>query len=1043
MWATSGQDKRLANETERFREQGTHGRFVEHLVNFGRHVHRALISGETLDVSGLTLSLAAVGTPATRNDADYYAWKAGMDNWLGLLGDVLELLKAMGKPATLSTGDVQALARTLGYPRLLPWLEFIGTHYFEPEAAHHTLNYLESEVTGIIEPFLTRADLLSRIACIAAAVGDAERGMNLLARANANLLGHGYHKDMVLFQVLDAVQASGYRHGDLDIVSFVPLVNVITDVTDGDETDHLPIELSDHLLACRSPNFVSLYNTFIEQGRVTWSETAAGDYLGTCSSNDAAAWALAMSLVEDGLEAAKNYLNRSVEEARRSHPNKAEALEADYRNWLEIDYPPEGRKERTSRQYTEEHPTIEEVPKSWSAEELLENIANGRSDWEWSSRIATTLQDWAAGQNTPSRADMLRIADTLLADDTSWRNARIYDALQQILRRYGENERAFRALIAAQAAGSNWNSYFNEKRHSDARLEVVLSRYRNRLEEYIAASAVGNVTSYGAITITPRVVDALARGGKVELAAAITDDFVAFAHGLSGDLTLQKPAWAVGSEEAFDGLDLLLPRLGHLIPATRVRAACALADLAAQDARVPERVTLWLERESLEARQLSALMTLSLLARTAPASVARLLTRVREKLGQAGLATRWMFNELCRACHLPSMTLPPTWPVTQQIELQQSPGWFERLISHWPGVQGRVKSLTQSRPDFQTRLYHMATSLGLDKHLAEKANEAMLRNQNRGKYWQTFVQPPARDILDTAYQGVLASLVSQGVMRLANALWHAFEGFPIDTSLARLKPTPRPAWLPAPDNNGTLLTWPSAASGAISALLKWPTQDNEIPLALSFQQVQADGKIAWTTTALAFRYQFLGSVPPAREVWSELFKQLVMSTRITSHALDYPEEFHTETNIFRVGDLVVMPLVGRLFIPAGTWTPLSHLTGTFVPLLGQDIYVELEPGENPLTYVDPESDTTVMHGSWWQHGMLSGMYVNKISASANTGFVLHANASFLSNRLAESEWSLGWASHTETSIRQEYSDNERISEHYELHNVSTLIRPLS
>jgi energy-coupling factor transporter ATP-binding protein EcfA2 len=722
MWATTGQDKRLAHEAERFQEQGTHGRFLKHLVDFGKHVHRSLTSGEKFDTSTLASSLAAVGTPTNRNGADYYAWKAGMDTWLDLLGDVLELLKAVNKPATLSTDDVKSLAQALGYPRLLPWLEFTGARHFEPEAARPALNHLEVEVASIIEPLLTRADLLSRLACVAAAVGDAERTLHLLARANANLLGHGYHKDMVLFQVLDALQASGYRHGDRDVLSLAPLINVITDVTDGDETSHLPIELIDHLLACRSPRFVSLYITFIEQGRVTWSETAAGNYLDTCSSHDPTAWALAMSLVEDGLEAAKNYLSRTVDEARRSNSSNVEALETAYRDWLEVDYPPKRRKEQPRRQNTEEHPVLEEAPKRWSAEELLENIANGRFDWEWSSRTTMTLQDWAVGHNTPPRADVLRISDALLAGDASWRNARIYDALQQILRRHGENERAFRALVAAQTAGSNWNSYFNEKRHSDARLEVVLSRYRNRLEEYIAASAISSVTSYGAITITPRIVDALARGGKEDLAAAITDDFVVFARGLSGDLTLPTPTWVVESQSPFDGLDLLLPRLGHLIPTTRVRAACALADLAAQDARVPERVTLWLERESLEARQLSALLALSLLARTDPVSVARVLTRVREKLGKAGLVTRLMFNEICSDCHLPGMMLPPTWPFMQQAESQQIPAWFELLMSHWPGMQGRVKTLIQSQPNFQARLFHMATAFGLDQHLSEEVN---------------------------------------------------------------------------------------------------------------------------------------------------------------------------------------------------------------------------------------------------------------------------------------------------------------------------------
>lgn len=1039
-WSAGGRDDELRREADLLRRRGTHGRFLAHLVEFGIQVWASLRDDSVLDLAAIGDELAGIGVPVNPNDADYYAWKSGMDGWLELLGQVLELLSASGRTVLLQERDVRALAGALGLARLLPWLETVDVQRLRevPE----TLEWLKDSLSGRLEPFLTRADLLSRAAGFAAAAGEGAVAEQLLARANENLLGHGYHKDMVLYQIMDAVQAADYPGGDEGLLTVAPLIEVIGEVTDGDEMRQLPGELAEHLLQSRSTAFVGLYEKFIAEGRTVRSERAAGQFLASCAPDDQAAWALALSLVEDGVEGARIYLGRASEHARQVGSEDATAREDAYRTWLEVDCPIASREGHTPEHPRATPPTSSEPP--LSAEELLERWADGHIDWDAPDRITLTLQAWIDGREAPGRTTVQLVSDRLLASDPTWQRASPYDALYRLLRHYGEHERAFRALVAAQSAARGWSSYLTSRPESDARVDLVLTHYRQRLEEFLTASAVDSATSYGTVLLVPRIVAALMGGGRRGLATAIVRDFVTFGHSLMGDLNLGPPLWASSSSEGFEAIDLVMPRLGHLLPEARVRTARALAELAPLDNRVLERLVSWLERERPETRQLAALLALSLISYEQPVRVELLLPRVRATLTDAGLAIRLMFHELCQDCERPDLTLLPITSEVHVAEPVPSLAWFDRLLRSWPGLEDVISRIVEYAPDVRDRLYAEATDLGLSETLAREANTVMVRHQDRSEKHQTFVQPQARDLLEAAYQRTLVGLNVQGVLRLPLAMSFAVKEFPVDSSLARLRPKARPDWLPRPEPHSTLMIWPAAASAAVAEQLTPPSTGIPVPLALCCHQVQPDGRVAWRHISLAFAYRTISTVPTAEEVWSVLSRPFVMSERSTTRVLDFPDAFRSRSDAteVQVEGLLVRPLVGRLLFLGGGWTPLAGFSETYVPLLEKDILGPLVPTGEPLSYAAAEApEVEVVQGMWWQDGMLSGMYVNEARALNQTGFCLQAEPTFLAQQLAHSGWSLGWVSQSRTSIRRGYSDEEEVAELLTLQGVSPILRP--
>jgi hypothetical protein len=95
----------------------------------------------------------------------------------------------------------------------------------------------------------TRAEDYASLAQFCQLHQGAADGVRALSRLAArNLLGHGYHKDLILDDLLRGIRVAfraGKRYGLESLRAISPVIQVVDEITDGDETNHLKGELAE------------------------------------------------------------------------------------------------------------------------------------------------------------------------------------------------------------------------------------------------------------------------------------------------------------------------------------------------------------------------------------------------------------------------------------------------------------------------------------------------------------------------------------------------------------------------------------------------------------------------------------------------------------------------------------------------------------------------------------------------------------------------------------------------------------------------------
>ncbi len=122
-----------------------------------------------------------------------------------------------------------------------------GVPYLSAEAAAPFLDELAEKFGSEVSDFAERGENWTQLAALACPynVPDAR---TWIRRAADCLLGYGHHKDLSAMQMLEAidfVHPADPNHGEGWIRAVAPIVEEITEFTDGDETDHVRSYLID------------------------------------------------------------------------------------------------------------------------------------------------------------------------------------------------------------------------------------------------------------------------------------------------------------------------------------------------------------------------------------------------------------------------------------------------------------------------------------------------------------------------------------------------------------------------------------------------------------------------------------------------------------------------------------------------------------------------------------------------------------------------------------------------------------------------------
>ncbi len=144
---------------------------------------------------------------------------------------------------------------------------------------------IESELASCVEPFSERAEVYALLANVCIRHELADKAEVYLRQAADNLIGYGYHKDLLLHTALRAIAAVAENSGVEKSWWFnlAPLINAVEEYTDGDETRYLPAQFGAHLLRFAPPLAVNYVKSWAatenhgETGYLTGQMVRYGD----------------------------------------------------------------------------------------------------------------------------------------------------------------------------------------------------------------------------------------------------------------------------------------------------------------------------------------------------------------------------------------------------------------------------------------------------------------------------------------------------------------------------------------------------------------------------------------------------------------------------------------------------------------------------------------------------------------------------------------------------------------------------------------------
>ncbi|PIG95648.1 ATP-binding protein [Deinococcus sp. UR1] len=1023
-WAAAGRQADLAVERHRLERQGIHGQVLAVLLDVGSDLHVTIQARRPLDFAVLSRRLAVLSGWTDARDDHFYASRAALDGWLHILTLVLELIRAVGIPAELSDDDLHAAYEAVGTNRMMRWLEFEGLDFTTVEAVEPLLDELEAFHTGAIEDFQERAATLANLANAAAAFGASGHAERLLRASAENLLAHGNRKDIVLFNVLKSLDEAHHPDGEVALLRLAPFIDVITELTDGSETRHLPMRLFEALLEVSPGRAYAYLNAWIDRDDDWRSELGAAYLFKSLKPGDPVAFRLAVTLTqEDGFNAARQHLKAHAECV-----GTAQAWD-DYERWLAVECPPSYRTERSyEREWGPDRKIYGPILPVDTIKAMLRSAE--RRVMNQDGEVALALRWWRAHPGSLARGDLGELGRLMLARDVVWAHAGPYDDLWALAWEARERELAFRAVVAAQTAANGWASNFTSRQESDRRVKFVVRHFRTRFEEFAVTSCLRHVQSYGATQVPPRLIAGLWEAGKHDLAQAVARDFLDFAETLKADVNMPVPAWVIAPELP-DLIDVMLHRLSHVQPYVRVRTAVAISDLYPERPEVLNRILLFVGRRP-SVRWEAALLALSLISQQNPEEVAALLPSAGRHAAAGGPGIALLFNEVCRICGREDLVIATA---SQVPPMETAPIWFNRLVEETPFLASSLRMLNGRQS--AEHVYGAARVAGLTASLAQDAKRAEQLHLTRTQWSRTPICTAAFDLTASALLDVAAQDDSMAVddqRALLASLLH------VDGSLGRLRPEGLPGWLPAFPDTGkqSVVAWPAVAEAAFIARLSRALPHGRIPLVLQAQMVQGDGRVAARFEARAFAYSTLGVLPDAEDVWRVLEENRVLNPRYGAHVLDDQREWRFQWSSGQIEGIIVRPLTAELRLVGAAWHFLPQLTRVSVPLIGHGSLRELVPRpQEPLTY-DAPGISGAVRGSFWQDGAPTQLFMNR-AAMANVGYELDIDRHLLERLVEEGMWSLGWVVQISHSARQDYSSEPKLAERVFLHGVSPII----
>lgn len=442
-------------------------------------------------------------------------------------------------------------------------------------AAEAVINTARNELDGRLDYVETRADEYGLIAHFShlhrRPMAQTQEFLHLSAR---HLFGHAFHKDVILFDYLEALK----DFTNLDANSFIdsvraaePIIEAIREITDGDETRYLPGELGEVLIH-RAPDALPGYIRKLQwnydhwQAEVVATELARAMPLATQFDR-----ALASTLVhEEALEAWEARVDTGNEQAQAVLRD----LDAYLGRHKQKQKDPESARQHHSEQTAEAFPIIAAYP----PDSLKAFVASVRAAGSFGDQhLVAWTRHWI-------ERDPEAVLDAFAAYVRTRDEMPETTSMQQIigiaLEHRGRGE-AWHWLVRFHQAIYGWTRYMYPLSQAQLIWRVLKDVFYDRWLEFVVATSAPR---WRRIKASPswsihRMVLFLVQFGRLDDARAVVNAAREWVLGLAVNMRLPNPAIQLPQSGAPYTLGLLVERLDCPSRLVQDRASSALVEL--------------------------------------------------------------------------------------------------------------------------------------------------------------------------------------------------------------------------------------------------------------------------------------------------------------------------------------------------------------------------------------------------------------------------------------------------------------------------------
>lgn len=451
------------------------------------------------------------------------------------------------------------------------------TPLLDKEGASELLTDEAKALLAEVTEFSERSERWAQLADFARLYGDG-RQIEFIARSAECLVGYGWRKDLGAMDVLDAVVELSTKDSAITLArldKLVPIIDVITEFTDGDETNYVRSELIEVVAKVAPERLPSLYEHHLSSDDYSYADECLIELAKVMDLESPEGTALARTFLDER--------TLDVLDERAAKEPTARAL-LDTQNAF-LGRTPKARRviKTTEEEFSEQEKEAARVDPTSFGYEDFDAVVEAAAAVHYSSRgefLMKWIHHWK-DQGKASRA-LRSIHSYFEASETTHGAEEILDEAFLVSLAVEGKDAAYSWLVKAHIHRNGWQSYYTSESEIMKRIKLAAKHYPDRWLRYIKDTSVPapyyRRRGYGLVLGYRYLVRFLMLVGQMELANKITTAFVDTLVEEVREQPIPEAPWFTASSAPI-ALSFLFQRLKWPVPMSRWRTAKEIRNL--------------------------------------------------------------------------------------------------------------------------------------------------------------------------------------------------------------------------------------------------------------------------------------------------------------------------------------------------------------------------------------------------------------------------------------------------------------------------------